>query len=120
MKISLTTLAGMIGAVALAVDQITALSPDAHLACKVAASAALALVGYHAQDRSNKRPGPPAATLAILAAALCIYLAGCKVGGLGVQVTSPAFGSVGISLDGGVIGHGKAPTNAPTPLSAPR
>jgi hypothetical protein len=50
-----------------------------------------------------------------------VMLAGCKVGGLGVSVSSPAFGSVGLSLDGGVIGHGKLQTNAaPSNLSTNR
>jgi hypothetical protein len=119
MKIAPTTLCGLVGAVALAVSKVAGLPPWALTACEVASVGCFAALGYHAQDRSNKPPAPPIGTLSIFLVAGLLAFAGCKVGGLGVQVSSPAFGSVGVSLDGGLIGHGRLPTNAPTPLALP-
>jgi hypothetical protein len=113
MKLSITTIAGMAGAVSLAVSKVSGLPPWVVTTCEVVTVASVALLGYHAQDRSDKPPAPPLGTLAILLAAGMAAFAGCKVGGLGVEVKSPTFGSVGLTLDGGVIGHGKLPTNAP-------
>jgi hypothetical protein len=120
MKYSITTIAGLSGAIALSVSQVPNLPTWLHTACIVTVAASVALVGYHAQDRSGKPPATPAATLAIIGAALALSLTGCKVGGLGVQVSSPAFGSVGVTLDGGLIGHGKLSTNATGAATAPR
>jgi energy-converting hydrogenase Eha subunit B len=116
MKYSPTTVFGMLGAIALAVANVPGLAPWALTACHVVSVACVAGIGYHAQDRSAKPPSAPGASAAILLAASLVALTGCKVGGLGIEVKSPTFGSVGISLDGGIIGHGKVPTNAPTPL----
>ena len=61
----------------------------------------------------------PALILAVVLGGLTLIAAGCKVGGLAVRVSNPTFGSVGIGLDGGVIGHGKLATNEPPALPPP-
>ena len=119
MKLSLTTVFGTLGAMALAVSQVSGLSATFHLFCVCVAAAAVAGLGYHAADQSPRPPLPPIACFVVLLAILLVMMTGCKVGGLGVEVKSPAFGSVGVSLDGGVIGKGRMPTNALPPLSAP-
>jgi hypothetical protein len=120
MKLSVTTCSGLAGAMSLAIDQISSIPAWAHTDCKVIAAAAVALIGYHAQDRSGKPPAPLSGTVAIIGAILLLTFSGCKVGGLGVQVSSPAFGSVGVTLDGGVIGHGRLSTNLTSAVTAPK
>ena len=122
MKLSMTTIFGILGAIALAVSQVAGLPATVHMVCVVVSAACVAGLGYHAADQTPRPPVPPFMAFAAMLIGFAVLLAGCKVGGLGVQVASPAFGSVGVSLDGGVIGHGKTPTNvvAPTALqSAP-
>ena len=89
--------------------------PKLHLACDLTASICLAIVGYNAQDKSGRPPPAPRLYTGILLAAVCIGACGCRVGGLGVTVRSPTFGSVAIELDGGLIGKGVLPKPAREP-----
>jgi len=117
MKISITTVFGTLGAIALAVSQVAGLPATVHLVCVCLSAACVAGLGYHAADQTPRPPLPPIVLFAMMLIGFAVLLAGCKVGGLAVQVSSPAFGSVGVSLDGGVIGHGKTPTNAVPPTA---
>ena len=119
MKISLTSLFGCLGAIALAVSQVPGIPGTLHLVCVCVSAAAVAALGYHASDATPRPPMPPIMLFALLLCSLLVACAGCKVGGLGVAVSSPPFGSVGITLDGGVIGHGKPATNAPATTRGP-
>jgi hypothetical protein len=58
--------------------------------------------------------------LIVMLVGCVVLLTGCKLGGLGFTLSAPPFGSVGLSLSGGVIGQGDASTNAPTPLPLPQ
>ena len=119
MNFSRTTLAGIMGAIALAVANGSPVGSDLHNFALVLSALAVAILGWHAQD---KNPPPPKAPLVMLAIGLGVALlfsSGCKVGGFGMQVASPAFGTLGVQLDGGVIGHGHLPTNAPAVTPTP-
>jgi hypothetical protein len=120
MKLSYTTFFGMLGAMTFAVSQVVGLPALVHLVCVCVSAACVAGLGYHAVDQTPRPPVPPLVLFAAMLIAFAVMLAGCKVGGLGVSVSSPAFGSVGLSLDGGVIGKGHTPTNAPTPIALPK
>ena len=119
MRLSLTTIFGLLGAISLAVSQVTGLSVTAHLICVCISAACVAGLGYHAADQTPRPPLPPLTCFLLLLVCLIVCCCGCKVGGFGVELKSPAFGSVGVSLDGGVIGKGQVPTNAPSPVLAP-
>jgi hypothetical protein len=69
------------------------------------AAACLAALGYHATDCSTCPGKALRSSAALLAITLCVVAAGCAVGKLAVGVSSPAFGSVKISVGEGVIGH---------------
>ena len=113
MKVSITTISGLAGAVALAIRDVDNLPAWAHTLCEVVSVGSLAVLGYHAQDRSLKCPAGLSRTLMVFAVASSLALSGCKVGGLGITLASPPFGSLGVALDGGLIGHGKLPLNLP-------
>ena len=115
MKFSLTTFFGVIGAVALAVAQVSGLSPTLHTVLVCISSACVAGLGYHATDKVPRPPLPPLAMFVALGAATLLFCAGCRVGGLAFKVTSTQFGTVGIALDGGVIGKASMPTNSSVP-----
>jgi hypothetical protein len=119
MKMSLTTLFGLFGAIAGAVSQVPGIPTDVRLIMVCITAACVAGLGYHASDQQPRPPLSPLTCSCALIVAIMMVCAGCKVGGLGIQVASPAFGSVGVSLDGGVIGHGHVPTNAPIPVTVP-
>lgn len=119
MKLSPTSLFGILGAVALAVSQVSGLPGTLHMVCVCVSAACVAGLGYHASDATPRPPAPPLLMFALLLGIAVVVFTGCKVGGLGVAVNSPAFGSVGITLDGGVIGHGRMPTNAIAALPKP-
>ena len=104
---------------ALGLAQVSGISSSFHLVCVCISAACVAGLGYHAADQTPRPPGPPIVLFAVLLGALTLALCGCKVGGLGFDLKCPAFGSVGVSLDGGVIGKGHVRTNAPTPVPGP-
>lgn len=109
----MTTVCGIVGAATLAVANVPGIPPNIHMVGMAVSAACVAALGWHAQDRSGKPPVDPGTTVAIILAVGLVFSAGCKVGGLGLSVKAPPFGSVGLSLDGGVIGHGRLTTNAP-------
>ena len=119
MKLSYTSVFGCLGAIALAVSQVPGLPSTLHTVCVCISAASVAALGYHAADATPRPPTPPIVLFALLLGALLVACAGCKVGGLGVSVSSPPFGSVGITLDGGVIGHGRLATNMPASTPEP-
>ena len=110
---------GLLSALALALITCAGLPTWAYVLLKCVAVVAGVLAGYH-------YPAPPTGTAVNTAAVGLMLLGalalstGCKVGALGINVSSPTFGSVGVTLDGGVIGHGRVITNAPRPISAPQ
>lgn len=69
------------------------------------AAACLAALGYHATDCSTCPGKALRTTAAILAVTLCVVAGGCAVGKLAIGVSSPAFGSVKISVGEGLIGN---------------
>jgi len=104
---------GLVSALALALIACAGLPTWAYVLLKCVAVVAGVLAGYH-------YPAPPTGTAVNTAAVGLLLLGvlaltpGCKVGALGLSVSSPTFGSVGLTLDGGVIGHGRVSTNAPS------
>ena len=118
MKLSLTTLFGCLGAAALAVAQVDGITPTLHMVCVCVGAACVAGLGYHASDAKPRPPLPPMVLFVAMLLMFVFTCMGCKVGGLALEVKSPAFGSVGVALDGGMIGKGKMPTNA-APLLSP-
>lgn len=118
MKINFTTVCGAVAAASMAVLAIDDLPPSVVLWLRVVGAIAVALLGYHAQNEGPPGGKPMMLLLCCLLAAFCLLIAGCRVGGLAFDVKSPTFGSVGVTLDGGMIGHGKLPLVAPIPCSA--
>jgi len=118
MKFSLTTVFGVLGAIALSVSQVNGINPTVHLFCVCVSAACVAGLGYHAADQFPRPPLPPVVLFIVLLAALTCLLCGCRLGGFALEVKSPAFGSVGVAIDGGMIGKGKMPTNSLAPLPA--
>jgi hypothetical protein len=78
---------------------------------------ALALLGYHAVDCTTCPGNKLRRVAAGLALMVCMLLVGCAVSSLSLGVSSPAFGSVKLSIGGGAIGN-KAPTLPPEPTNA--
>ena len=112
MKLSPTTICGLVGAAALAASHVTGLASNFYLACNVVSAICVALIGYHAQDRSQKPPAPPTGTVAVLLCGLLLLAAGCRTGGFSLGLKSNTFGSLGLSVDGVAIGKGHCSTNA--------
>jgi hypothetical protein len=96
----------------MAVSHVAGLTPGVYTICNVIVAISVALMGYHAQDRSQKPPAPPSGTIAVILCALLIWCAGCRTGGFSLGVRSPTFGSVALSVEGVAIGKGHCPTNA--------
>ena len=119
---SYTSLAGLVGAMAMAASEVPGIPPRWHLVCDLVVACSLAAMGYHARDRRGRKPvgkGTIAASLVLVGA---LTLTGCRVGGLGLAVHSPTFGSVQLDLDGGMIGKGQLPRpilGHPRPLGDP-
>lgn len=110
-----TTLCGILAALSTSIASIPGLPDNVKLGASLVLAASLGALGYHATDCSTC-PGltvRKAAGLAAMLFALC--LAGCSLASLGVNVSSPTFGSVGVTLGGGSIGRSQ--TNAPAPAS---
>jgi hypothetical protein len=106
---SYTSLAGLVAAMAMAAGEVPGLPPKAHVVCDLVVAMALAVMGYHASDRNRRRPVKKATLLVCLFACAVMPVIGCRVGGLGLAVHSPTFGSVQLDLDGGMIGKGQLP-----------
>jgi hypothetical protein len=110
---------GLVSAVALALITCAGLPTWVYVMLKCVAVVAGVLAGYH-------YPAPPTgqavntATVALLLLGALALTPGCKVGALGLSVNNPTFGSVGLTLDGGVIGRGRASTVPPVTNSAPK
>ena len=111
----MTTCFGMVSAMCLAASQVPQIPDALHLVLVCISAACVAGLGYHASDIDPRPPFPPALATILLLVVLSVILCACKVGGFGLAIKSPTFGSVELNLDGGVIGHGKLVTNEPTP-----
>ena len=108
---------GLVAACALAALTVQGIPVPICTVLKVVAVVCGVLAGYHYPSPPGgvgKVTIGPALGLLVLA----LLAAGCKVGTFSLDVKSPTFGSVGLSLDGGRIGRGMCRTNAPTPQSA--
>lgn len=119
---SYTSLAGLVGAMAMAASEVPGISPRWHLVCDLVVATSLAAMGYHARDRQGRKPVSKCTIVSALLVAGVLTATGCRVGGLGLAVHSPTFGSVALDLDGGVIGKGQLPRpilGHPRPLGDP-
>jgi hypothetical protein len=105
MKVSLTSVFGIVGALALAVSQVDGLPSAVHLHCLIVSAVCVALLGFYAADRTPRPPLPAAMVLAVVLVVLCGVCSGCRVGGFALKVASPTFGSVGITVGNGAIGN---------------
>lgn len=105
MKLSLTSLFGIIGAVSLAVSQVADIPAWFHTLCVCVSAASVAGLGYHATDKNPRPPGPPivmfAVLLIVVIMALCLQGCGTFQG----SVTVPGEGTVGAawSTNGGYL-----------------
>ena len=106
---SYTSLAGLVGAMAMAASEVPGIPPQWHLVCDLTVAVSLAAMGYHARDRQGRKPVGKGTIVASIALVAALTFTGCRVGGLGLAVHSPTFGSVALDLDGGMIGSGQLP-----------
>jgi hypothetical protein len=95
---------GLVSACALATSNVPDMSAPFYPILRAIAAIFAVLAGYH-------YPGPPASTgkvpieVAALAIGLCMLAAGCRVADMGIGLNVPPFGSLSVSVGGGVIGH---------------
>jgi len=119
---SYTSLAGLVGAMAIAASEVPGIPPRWHLTCDLVVAISLAAMGYHARDRRGRKPVSKYTIVSFLLVACILTATGCRVGGLGLAAHSPTFGSVQLDLDGGMIGKGQLPRPLlahPRPLGDP-
>ena len=105
---------GLIACCALAVDNVPGLPVPVYPILRAIAAVCAVLAGYH-------YPTPPASSgkvpveVATLAVGLCVLATGCRVADMGIGVNAPPFGSLSVSIGGGVIGQpGRFQNLAPT------
>jgi hypothetical protein len=105
---SRTTLYGYIAAAGYSLHEVVGLPVWAHNVTHLLVGISVALLGYYASDSrgpGNGRGPGPLLPMLVLSVGL---LSGCQVAGLGVEVKSPTFGSVGIRIGGGSLGRPQA------------
>lgn len=111
MKSWKTTLAGVTAGLAVLAGTDSALPSPWPQVLHVLSAVALALLGYHSTDCA-RCPGNALRRVATMAAIVLLMVAtGCAVSSLGFQASSPAFGTLQLSIGGGSIGKGQ--TNLP-------
>lgn len=99
---------GLISAAALAASNEAGLPEGWRTGLRTVAVVCAVLAGYH-YPAPGKGPGPSSPALLAVIIGLAGLTAGCKCGGFGLKVGSPAFGSVELNLDAGSIGNRPAP-----------
>ena len=105
MKTSFTTMFGVLGAVSLALTQLTELTSAEHKAAVIGSAICVALLGYCSNDKTPCPPIPPALLIAGALGGLVLACSGCRLGGFALHVKSQQFGSVGLAFDSGTIGN---------------
>jgi hypothetical protein len=109
---------GLLAAVAMSIDNVPGLPSWLYPILRATAAASAVLAGYH-------YPSPPAGPTRIPIEVvtgllvLCFLSAGCELSRFTLSVKNPTFGSLAVSMGGGVIGHPSSRTNAPTADSEP-
>lgn len=102
---------GLISTCALSVENVPGLPPFAVTAIRCIAVLGAALAGYHYPSPPGAA-GKPVAIPVALALTLVAACTGCRFVGFGVSVSSPAFGALSLSVDGGAIGSHPPRVNA--------
>jgi hypothetical protein len=105
MSFSRTSFFGYCAAVLIAADSVPELPPAVRPWVRVAAAVCVALVGYHASDNTGPKGGTRPGPLLPLLIGSMVLGAGCQVAEMGVQVQSPTFGSLGVTIGGGTLGR---------------
>lgn len=100
-----TTLAGVVAGLSMLSGYDSALPQPWPRILHVVSAVALALLGYHAVDCTTCPGNKLRRAAAGLALVACMLLVGCVVSSLRLGVSSPAFGSVQLSIGGGAVGN---------------
>ena len=105
MKNPRTTIFGALAAAGAAVAALPSMPQSVHVAAVAVSTCAVALLGFFAADAIPAKKITPTHALAIIGAATLVIGTGCTVGKLALDVASPAFGSVDLSIGGGTVGN---------------
>jgi hypothetical protein len=99
-----TTIYGAIAAATGALSQVQGLPPRIQTAAVAVAAISVALMGFFAADAKPTPVLPVTTGLIVLAIAALLVATGCTLGGFGLDVSSPTFGSVTLDIGHGTIG----------------